>query len=748
MALLFRFSRPTRGYRTTVLRRLLIGLLLPWCALVGPSYAEDPAAPAQNPTAPGPEPVAKPSTEPAAPVQVQAIPVVDATPPTASAAEPTAPATITPSPEAAPTPVAITSVPPEAGVGVVDQTAPAQADRTPELAAGTSVLVDHFVFKYGLAHPDLPPLPTLEELKHPEVSPARKGKTLRAASTVGVQNVILSGIPEGGRFDSEALLGIAQQVVRWYNARGLNGVWVAYSDLETSATGVVDNRAAGDHSAEMVIWASQIAEVRTLARGQRIKSQFSINNRKHSSLIRHSPLHPPGVKSGAPGSLFSQSALNGYLYGLSLHPGRRVEASIASAGEPGKVVLDYLVNEPKVWQIFSQINNYGSEGTGVWRARVGYQDNQLTNHDDILNFDLISTPDFKTYGSFLSYRIPVFRPARLLARVYASYGDFLATDATLKDLHFAGKNWLGGIEFTNRLTLWRNWQLVSVLGTNFNHYGIQSLISNTPLITGYSNFLVPFLGTTLSRNSTWWSLSGGVKIDYVISGFANTDPTTGIAALGRIAADSEWTSVRWNLNGEVFLDRLFHRAAVDPVLSHQASLRIRGRTLVRGKRLIPHEEEPLGGALSVRGYPESIVAADTFITASFEYTYHLPRSLKPGEPSTLFRRPFKWRPVKAGQNPDWDLTLHGFVDSAYRGVTPAPTLGGAVATGEVSLIDRNLSMAGVGVGVGLVLKQNFSLRCDYGMALIELRDNTRTAGNEIVVPKNNSQLYVVTSFSW
>lgn len=669
--------------------------------------------------APVPDTVAKPSTEPAAPVQDPAISVADSTTP---AKEVPAPAK--------------------------DATAPAQADSTPEVAAGASVLVDHFVFKYGLEHPDLPPLPTLEELKHLEVTPARKDRTLRAASTAGVQNVSMSGIPEGGRFDSEALLGIAQQVVRWYNARGLNGVWVAYSDLETSASGVVDNRAAGDHSVELVIWASQIAEVRTLARGQRIKSQLSINNRKHSSIIRHSPLHPPGVKSGAPGSLFSQSALNGYLYGLSLHPGRRVEASIASAGEPGKVVLDYLVNEPKVWQIFSQINNYGSEGTGVWRARVGYQDNQLTNHDDILNFDVISTPDFKTYGSFLSYRIPVFRPAKLLARVYASYGDFLATDATLKDLHFAGKNWLGGIEFTNRLTLWRNWQLVSILGTNFNHYGVQSLISNTPLVTGYSNFMVPFLGTTLSRNSIWWSLSGGVKIDYSISGFANTDPTTGIAALGRIKADSEWTSVRWNLNGDVYLDHLFHRADVNPVLSHEASLRIKGRALVRGKRLIPHEEEPLGGALSVRGYPESIVAADTFITASFEYSYHLPRSLKPGEPGTLFRRPFKWRPVKAGQNPDWDLTLHGFLDYAYRGVTPAPTLDGAVATGEVSLIDRNLSMAGVGVGVGLMVKQNLSLRCDYGMALIELRDNTRTDGNKIVVPKNNSKLYVVTSFSW
>jgi hemolysin activation/secretion protein len=510
---------------------------------------------------------------------------------------------------------------------------------------------------------------------------------------------------------------------------------------------VVDNRTPDDHTARLVIWASQIAEVRTLARGKRIKSQDSINNRKHRQISRNSPLHA-GAKPGDPGSLFSQAVLDHYLFGLSLHPGRRVEASIASAGDPGKVILDYLVTESKAWQVFTQINNFGSEGTGVWRARVGYQDNQLTNHDDILNVDAITTPDFKTYGSFLSYRIPVFRPAKLLARVYGSYGDFLATDTSLTDLHYAGKNWLAGIELTNRITLWRVWQLISVGGANFNHYGIQSLISETPLVSGYSDFLVPFLGTTLARDAQWWAFGGGLRVEHAMSGFANTDPTNGIPALGRIAADAEWTSLRWNITGDVFLDHWFHQDEEAPSLVHQLSMRTKGRILLRGERLIPHEEEPLGGALSVRGYPEAIVAADEFISATVEYAYHIPRGLKPGEPGTILHQPFKWRPTRPGQNPDWDLSLHAFFDYAYRSVTPAPTLGGLPAAGEGALIDSNLSMAGTGVGVALMVKQNFTLRCDYGMALLELRDDTRIQGTEVVVPKGNSQLYFVTTFSW
>lgn len=612
-------------------------------------------------------------------------------------------------------------------------------------SGGPGVAIDHFEFSYGLAHPSLP---ALEQLKGLTVKSTREGNVFRAPAAKGAENLTLSGIPEGSRFDGDALRGIAQDVVRWYNARGLYGVWVAYSDLEPSVSGLVDNRPADDRVAHLVIWASQISEVRTLARGKRIKPQLSINNPKHRRIILNSPLHA-GAKPGQPGSLFRQDVLDSYLHGLSLHPGRRVEASIASAGEPGKVVLDFLVNESKAWLLFSQVNNYGTDATGVIRARLGFQDNQLTNHDDILNVDVISTPNFKTYGSFLSYRIPVWRPAKLLFRIYGSYGDFLASgDTSLADLRYAGKNWLGGFELTNQLTLWHDWRLQSALGANFNHYGIQSLINKTPFVTGASNFLVPFLGTTLSRDYAWGSVSGAVRFDHTVGRFANADQTTGYPALGRASADPDWTSLRWDLSGTVYLDQLFDRSGKAQNLVHEFSARLKGRKLLRGKRMIPQEQEPLGGALTVRGYAESILSADEFVAATFEYAYHIPRGLKPAEPGTLFRRPFKWHPVQAGQNPDWDLAPRAFFDYAYRAVTPPPAGTAGQTTGPAPLNDRNVSMAGVGVGVSLVVKQNFSLRCDFGMSLIELKDPSLEDKKQIVSPKGNKHVYLVSSFSW
>lgn len=637
-------------------------------------------------------------------------------------------------------PVLLTSL---GSVGSAQETAVTAAPTAP---ADPGVAVERFEFRYGLAHPELP---ALDELNRVSVRLSRADGVWRPAADESTGEILTLGqLPAGSRFDAAALRAVAQELVRWYNAQDLYGVWVAFQDLEASGSGLADRRAADDRTARLVIWASQVAEVRTLARGNRFKPQFSVNHRKHRGVISHSPLKP-GATPDQPGSLFRQKVLNRYLHGLSLHPGRLVEASIASAGDPGKVVLDYLVNESKSWQIFSQVTNFGTEATGVWRGRVGFQHNQLTNHDDILNVDAISTPDFKTYGSFLSYRIPVFRPARLLARVYGSYGDFLANDTSIENLHFAGRNWLAGVEFTNRLSLPRDWQLVSALGANFAHYGIESRIIDTRLVAGASDFLIPYFAVTLARESSWWSLSGNLRYDQTTGDFANLDTKDGIPSLGRSLADADWSSLRWNVSGSIYLEPLFQGAEQARHLANEVSVRVRGRYLLRGSRLIPHEQEPIGGAFSVRGYPESVLSADEFVAASFEYALHFPRLLAPGKEGKLFRRPFNWRPAKVRQDPDWDLIGRVFCDYAYRQVTPLPPgQGEDPATRVLPLVDRTVSIAGVGGGLELQVKQNFSLRCEAGLALTELRDETLETDKQVVYPAGDMKFYLSSSFSW
>jgi hemolysin activation/secretion protein len=625
----------------------------------------------------------------------------------------------------------------------------AQDASSPPAAAPTGVPVDRFEFRYGLLHPDLPAVDGLGDVT---VSLIRSDGVWHAAGdqAAEVQVLTLGRIPEGSRFSGDALVAVTQALVGWFNTRGIFGVWAACTELESSGAGITDGRPAGDRTARIVVWASQVSELRSLARGSRFSPQESIDNPKHRRILAGSPLQP-GANPGDFGSLFRKDLLEDYLHKLSMHPGRRVEASIASSGTPGKVVLDYLVTEAKPWQIFSQVTNTGTETTGQWRGRLGFQHNQLTNHDDILNIDAISTPDRKTYGGFLSYRLPLFRPARLLMRVYGSYGDFIANDVTLVGLRFAGRNWLSGVEFSNRATLGHGWELMSTLGANYVHYNIKSQISSFTLGHGSSNFLIPFFSPVIIRDAGWWSLSGALRLEHTLSGFANEDANNGIPALGRIGADAQWTSLRWDVNVSVFLDPWFKGgAAKADHLASEVSFHTRGRHLLSGRRLIPQEEEPIGGFFTVRGYPESVLAADEFFTASFEYAYHVPLALKPGEPGKLLGRPFKWRPPQRQQRPDWDLILRAFVDYGYRSVSPIPAVAGQSETPVAvqPLIDSNVSLAGAGVGAELTLRQNLSIRCDFGTALKELRDNSREPGQQVVVPQGNKKAYLIATFSW
>lgn len=608
-------------------------------------------------------------------------------------------------------------------------------------SAGT-VAIDQFTFRYGLDHPELP---STDELGRIQINLTRTAEIWRAAGGGTGENLPLSAVPAGSRFEGTALRSLAQDIVNWFNARGIHGVWVTFADFETNGAGITDSRPAGDRTARLVIWASQVAEARTLARGSRFKPKDSINHPKHHRILAESPLQP-GLDRGAQGDLFRQDVLERYLGDLSAQPGRRVEASIASAGVPGKVVLDYLVTEIKPWVVFAQASNTGTAATDRWRGRVGFQHNQLTNRDDVLNIDAISTPDLESYGTFATYRIPLIRPARLVGRVYVSYGDFLASDATLQSLRFGGKNWLAGVELSNRLPVFRRWDLQSAVGATFTHYQISSDVAGTTLNESSAEFLIPFVSTTLSRESDAWSVGGGIRIERATS-LNSKDSSSGEANFGRTGADTTWTALRWNIGGSLYLEQLWSSNEKIPTLAHEVSLRARGRWLVSGNRLIPQEEEPLGGALSVRGYPEAVLASDEFALATAEYAFHVPRSFKPGDRGTLAGRPFSWRPPQPGQRADWDLILRGFFDYGYRAVSPGPTP--TVLPGNRKpLSERDLGFAGAGVGIELVMWRNFSVRCDIGTALTEIRDHSLPADEQVVVRSGSVRTHIVSSISW
>lgn len=625
-------------------------------------------------------------------------------------------------------------------MGIAAQGHAQNSESSPNSLPGVqSLAVSRFEFAYGLSHPDLPPLEALSELRVPLV--LKEGVWTSEEKIVG-EPVALGALPAESRFDAAALRAIAARVVAHYNAAGIFGVWVAFDGIEASASvsganTLADNRLAGNSGARIVVWASQVKEVRTLARGERFPSDKANNNPKHAWIVAASPLQP-APSADAPGSLMKRDSLETYLGDLSRLPGRRVEVSVASAGQPGEVVLDYLVNETKPWQLFAQVSNTGTEATGEWRERLGYQQNQLTNRDDTLNVDFVTTADFETLTGFFSYRFPLFRPSRLSARIFGSYGDFTANSQTFQDLRFAGDNWSGGGEFAYIQSLFKSWDFSVTVGARYSHFGVDSGIGAVSLSSAESDFLIPYLGLSLSRDAGAWAAQTGVLVEHSVSGVPNSDPTKGLQGLGRLGADETWTSLRWNADYTVYLDNLLSSAGGNR--AHELSFRARGRYLPGGEILVPQEQDVLGGAYSVRGYDESVLAADESLVFTAEYAWHIARGLRPGEPGRLFGQSFRWRPPAQRRAADWDLIFRGFTDYGFRWVNTDSSSSGA-STSAIS--NRDLSLFGAGGGLELVILQNFSLRCDVGMVLEDIKDT-----NETLAESGDVRAHIAASIIW
>lgn len=627
------------------------------------------------------------------------------------------------------------------------------AAQTPDTSPDSpppSVVVGALDVRYGLEHPGLPPVETLL---------AASARLQQVAGGVwaagGPTDVAVGSLPTGAQVDASAVSEIAQALVRHLNAQGIFGVWVAPEGVEIRGGALVDLRPVGERALRFAVWASQVAEVRTLARGSRFAPEESINNPKHAWILENSPLAAGGAGEG---DLFLRQPLERYLRGLSYHPGRRVEASIASSGEPGKVVLDYLVLETRAWQVYAQVSNTGTESSGEWRTRVGFQHNQLTSNDDILNVDLVSTFEFDTYAGFVSYQIPLVRPDTLRARVYVSAGDFASSSGEFQDLRFTGDNYLVGGELLYRTPIWANWTFNANAGVTFTNYSVASGLPTVTLSEGSSDFLTPFLGVGIGRDDGWWHTSFGLRLEHAVDGVANEDPIRGINALGRIDADASWTALRWSAAAGVYLDELFADGAPSN-LAHEVSLRMRGRFLLDGSRVISQEQDLLGGAFTVRGYPESVVGADESFVASLEYAFHLPRTLAVGDRSTLFGRPMAWRPPAAQRRPDWDLIFRTFADYGYRWVGDPPSLVGGVET-ERALADTDLDLFGAGAGIELQILQNLSIRCDVGIALNDIQEESSTdtsvpgaVGSSVpevpaLAQSGDVRAHVIVSISW
>ncbi len=574
-----------------------------------------------------------------------------------------------------------------------------------------------------------PGLPTTDQLmKIPVTLGVGKGGYIAPRKGVPVVNRHLEDMAYRPvePYYASAIQTILEAVRDNLTDRGFMGVYVAPDPVQIDESGN-DLRPAGQSAFQILVTLGMVTELRTVAAGDRIPSEERINHPVHERIREHSPIqtrqHVEETDDSSQSSVLNREVLDDYVYQLSRHPGRRVDVAVSTAEDPGGIALDYIITENKPWSIFAQLSNTGTSQTGQWQQRFGYYHNQLTNNDDRLNIQYLTAGFNDVHAVAGSYEFPLFDFDRLRLRLASSWSEYTASDVGFFNDTFTGESY--ELDAGISANIYQDKFFFVDLTGGVKYLDIEVANTLPGSVAASENFIIPYIGLAMEQQTEWFSTFGNIQLEWQSSALNNVDRGQ-LDNLGRNSPEDDWIVLSWDLGHSVYLEPLLFREAWnDPTtpesstLAHELFFAFKGQYAF-DYRLIPQVMQVLGGQYTVRGYPESVVAADTVLIGKLEYRFHLPR-LFPVEPqpAQLFGEPFRWAPQYVYGRPDWDLAFRGFADIGHatsngRGAIPA---------------EPDDTLVGSGIGLDLTYKRNLRLGLDWGFALKDTEDGKVKAGS-------------------
>lgn len=572
---------------------------------------------------------------------------------------------------------------------------------------GIGYPVDDLVYVYPFEHPELPELGVLDDLVV-LLSPTEDG-WIALIEDSEAHAVRLGDIGSHGVeiVYGSALAAINQAIRDYLEAEyGLIGHLVTPDALEIAYRTTRDDlRENGDTTLTIMVWRAVVGEVRTVAHGDRLaekandgEPESNINRKEHQRLSDRFQVQP--------GALLTRDKIDDEIHRLNRHPGRRVDAAIAPSGEPGEVIVDYLITEPKPWTVYMQTSNTGTDSTDEWQQRFGFVNRQLVGRDDVLKIDYSTTGFDETHAVLGSYAFDVGPKARL--KLFGRWNEYTAKDVGLGFENFKGNGHALGAELA--INVWQDGPkfIDVILGARGEHIHVENRLF---LLEGEDDFLLPYVGIRYEKNTPVHSAYGELLLESNWGALVGTSKEE-VQILGRFGADDDFTILRGQLSHSFYLEPIFNPVGFrgdhgtdEMTLAHEVAVSLRGQYSFQS-RLVPNFEFVAGGFYTVRGYPESAAVGDDAILGSVEYRFHLGRSLPARtDAATVFGKPFRTARARPYGRADWDVIFKGFVDVARLGVNDAP------------FFEQAETLIGVGVGIETQLKSNVTLRLDYGMAL-------------------------------
>ena len=591
---------------------------------------------------------------------------------------------------------------------------PEQAPPAPAASVGSdneNLFSKSTRFSFQMQPANNPRMPTEASLMSTPVTLYKTDKSFSGSPDSKGQKVTLTltelAVANGTLTDSARVV-IQNAVVSAVNTMGVGGVAC-----------LVEPAAKSDDKNVIKVVAAQISGVRTVASGLRAgETGQAINSDKHATIKNESPIKE--------GDIMQKEVLEDYLYSLSRFPGRTVSAAVSNEPSSAQVVLDYYVQEKKIFDVYASISNTGTTDTSKYQERVGILATQLTNNDDILSIDYQNSnfSGTQNVNGYYDARIGTLKDFRW--RVTGQWGQYYSSDLGLAGENFNGNNW--GVQGDIIWTFLQKGN--SFLDFDFGVKGWNAQTNNELFQSNGNADFVTLSGTldAMALGDTW-AIQGSFGGMYTTT---NADQEE-LDNLGRIDTSDSYFTMNGSVYGSFYLDPLLDSSwksskSLYKPLVHEIFGSLRGQYAF-DYRLTPLSQYTMGGLYTVRGFAQSITTGDNALVGTIEYRMHIPRMFSAAVPTGTFpsaAKPFRWVPDSGtGGAPDWDLVFSAFFD------------GGTVNNNNAYAFEANTPMYSAGVGLDLTILQNVSLGVDWGWALNSI-DN-QDAG--IQVDSGSSQFW-------
>ena len=636
------------------------------------------------------------------------------------------------------------------GIALLGAVGPAAPDASAQvllMPEDTGVLVfpvSTLELTYATEHPDQPSLEKLLPVEVELVETEFGWAAPRAGETSSTKFV---GGPESEtiRLEASGLARVMRSIVAALHESGLYGVDVRPSSSDIDLEREVDLRPEERTALALDVSIGRIKQIRTIALGGRIASEWKIDNEAHRRIVEDSPIQATGVADENTTDLLDRHELEDYLFRLNRHSGRRVEAALSPAEEPGGIVLDYRVLESKPWYVYAQVANTGTRRSNAWQTRLGVVDRQFTGRDDVLSIEYLNAGLDDVNGLRARYQAPFFRPKR------PDWMNRRKGDSPLVDwIPFEKIPWWGvdhlrwemdfgwGKSRADRSSTFQGLANDVVTSDQFQ-YGGRFIYEAFQ----HRDFFVDIWGGLRLRDSSVRNQQAGDSrakalfvipnagihaerinqlstfgLDLSIQGSVSDIDDGDLDGLGRDGTDDQYAILDFNMGYSAFLEPfLFPEAWRDPstertsTLAHEIAIGVRGQYAF-DYRLVPQASLTIGGLYSVRGYDQSAAVGDSVIIGSLEYRFHVPRAFPVSrEPLRVpFIGDFRAAPQQVYGRPDWDLTLRTFLDVGR-------SIRNDTSNNQAGPNEINQTLVGAGVGAELLLKSNFRARIDWATAL-------------------------------